>query len=1010
MGLTKSEKLTLQFYEWERCGRGWYVFDKPVLLEPIFTPFVYHGIDEEIIDTGRQPSIFGKAANFIQNLSTPKEQLKDAVEEEQVVAYSQIDDESLCIYKVIFPETHKQFGDEAVQFVTMLAYSKYPISFEIVATYNSIAFQIVCRESDSAHVYGQLQAYYPECIVQKGTNVHLGIMSDNPGYVWDFGLKDEFMCPLSIHEKSAIDPYKGFFGIVEHLQPHESVTFQLLFHGIVNAWAESIMRSVTINGESFFADAPEFPKLAQKKVSLPLFGVVIRLVAQSKSQADAEPLLYRVTRSIKQMSDSDSNSLLQLSENGYPIETHVQDILTRLSHRGGMLLNAGELATFVRFPSGIASKKLEREVKKTKPSPPPTFGHDFILGRNIHQGVEQIVTLEKSHRLKHMHVIGATGTGKSTLLEGCIVQDILLGNGVALIDPHGDLLEGILPYIPEDRYKDVILIDPSDSDYPIGFNILSATTDIEKEILASDLVATFRRLSTSWGDQMNSVLANAILAFVESNKGGTLIDLRRFLIEKPFRDMFLKTVTDPSVVYYWQHEYPLLKSSSIGSILTRLDTFIRPKAIRNMIAQRKGLNFEDILDSRKILLVKLSQGLIGTDNAYLLGTVIVSKLYQAAMARQAKNKVDRKEFFLYIDEFQNFICPSLSTILSGTRKYGLGCVLVHQDLVQIQKHDAELASAVISNAGTRICFRLGDTDAKRLSEGFSSFEPHDIQNLGIGEAIVRVERPEYDFSMSTLQLNPIPSEQAKEVVDLVIACSREQYATARAEVEKTIEYLKVEKLQQEQIEEPRDRLLSTEPQEKPIQPIQELPKAENVEVVEMHDSVVKEELVQQKEVTQHRQLQMLIKKMGQDRGYKSTIEETISDGAGRIDVSLEKNGNKIACEIGMTTTKDWEVHNIKKCLDAGYTTVVAIAKDAKAVRLMQKKVEQSLAKVLQKKVYVFEKEEFFLYLDKKISKEAATEERIKGYTVKVEYEPLSEKDMQAKKEAIAKAILKRNKK
>jgi hypothetical protein len=317
------------------------------------------------------------------------------------------------------------------------------------------------------------------------------------------------------------------------------------------------------------------------------------------------------------------------------------------------------------------------------------------------------------------------------------------GEGIAVLDPHGDLIESILSWIHPDRHKDVIIIDPSDAEFPVGFNILTAHSEIEKDILSSDLVAVFRRLSTSWGDQMNSVFANAILAFLESTKGGTLIDLRRFLIEKSYRDQFLLTVTDPSIVYYWHKEFPILKSGSIGPILTRLDSFLRPKLIRNMVAQNKSLDFEQILDRKKILLIKLSQGLIGNENSYLLGTFLVSKIQQAAMARQAKQEADRSNFYLYIDEFQNFITPSMSAILSGARKYHLGLILVHQDMQQLTKTDTELASSVTANAGTRICFRLGDTDAKRFDSGFSFFDAADLQNLDTGEAIIRIERPPF---------------------------------------------------------------------------------------------------------------------------------------------------------------------------------------------------------------------------------------------------------------------------
>jgi hypothetical protein len=294
---------------------------------------------------------------------------------------------------------------------------------------------------------------------------------------------------------------------------------------------------------------------------------------------------------------------------------------------------------------------------------------------------------------------------------------------------------------------DVVLIDPSDGEYPIGLNILEAHSDIEKEVLSSDLVASFRRYATSWGDQMNAVLGNAIQAILENEEGGTLNDLRRFLIEKEFRQSFLKKVSEPSVLYYWQREYPLLKTNSIGSILTRLDTFLRPKSIRNMVIQRRGIDFEALLNSNKIILLKLSQGLIGTENSYILGSLILSKIHQAMFRRQ--QQANRNPIMLYLDEFQNFITPSIKEMLSGIRKYNVGLTLSHQDLQQLQREDSELLNSVLGNINNRVVFRVGEPDAKKLQDGFSDFDFNDLQNLGLGEAIIRIEQPQYDCSLDT---------------------------------------------------------------------------------------------------------------------------------------------------------------------------------------------------------------------------------------------------------------------
>jgi hypothetical protein len=455
-------------------------------------------------------------------------------------------------------------------------------------------------------------------------------------------------------------------------------------------------------------------------------------------------------------------------------------------------------------------------------------------------------------------------------------------------------------------------------------------------------------------------------------------------------------------------EYPLVKSASIGPILTRLDTFLRPKLIRNMVGQKKSLDFDNILNSGKILLVKLSQGLIGDENSYLLGTVFVSKIYQAAMARQAQGKETRKDFFLYVDEFQNFITPSMSRILSGARKYHLGLILAHQDMQQLVQEDQALAGSVIANAGTRICFRLGDTDAKRFEDGFSFFDSEDLQNLETGQAIVRFERPDYDFNLSVSPIKETNTEFSKNIRTQVIEHTRAKYGTPKETVEASFEYFNVT------TEEEKPAIPKQPPVVIPQKEVAVVQKPENTEiekpvVVEgLNQEKIQEttdRLVKQKELSQHRYMQTLIKKMAEARGYKALIEEPTPDGKGRVDVALEKNGKKIACEIGVTTSKEWEVHNIEKCIAAGYDPVIAISNDKKGIELMQKQVNETLDANTRKKVFVMEPEQLFFYLDTETAKEATTEKRVKGYRVKVEYSASPQEETKQRRESVAKAVL-----
>ena len=1002
---SRSRRLTEQFYQWERRGRGWDVFPSLVDIEPPFVRFAFKPAHISYDDGVTRPSFWGAMKKAFSPLTKAlaQENTSDLIP----VEYSP--QGNLHILSITIPEDHDVEELEAEQFLLMISGCNYPVSFEVLATNTSIAVQFACHGPDVAIVSAQLKAYFPECIIESQSDSHSIISPNKDICIIDLGLKEEFMRPITMANKFTVDPLTGIFGLMEHLGPEEQAVIQVLFIGAVEPWAPSIIASVTDSeGDSFFDDAPEMPKMAQKKVSAPLFGTTVRVIGQGANFEQARRLATNLATTLTHVSKSEGNSLILLTNAGYPEGQHIDDVVMRQSHRLGMLLNSKELVNFVHLPSAsVVSSKLARNAKKSKPVPAIAQGHPFVLGVNEYRGKSVLVSMNSEQRLRHMHVIGATGTGKTTLLQHLILQDINQDKGCAVLDPHGDLIETILANIPANRIQDVVLVDPADSLFPIGFNILSCKSDIEKDVLSSDLVAVFRRLSTSWGDQMNSVFANAILAFLENSKPGTLMDLRRFLVEKSFRDTYLQTVTDPSVAYYWHKEYPLVKSASIGPILTRLDTFLRPKLVRNMVGQNKSLDFENILNSGKILLVKLSQGLIGDENSYLLGTVMVSKIYQAAMARQAQGKADRRDFFLYVDEFQNFITPSMAQILSGARKYRLGLILAHQEMQQLVKEDQAIAGAVTSNAGTRICFRLGDTDAKRFEDGFSFFEASDLQNLQTGEAIVRMERSDWDFNLKISPFKERNVEFGKSIREKIIEQTREKYGTPKATVEASFEYFHTEP-EPVKPEQPKPRVIPemiVQPaqEEKILYVIQEQPVAE-VPNVERQQKAT-DGLVKQKEQSQHRYLQTLIKKMAEARGYKTLIEEPTPDGKGRVDVSLEKNGRKIACEIGITTSKEWEVHNVMKCLAAGYDPVIAISNDKKGIDLMQKQLNKAFDEATRKKIFVMEPEQLFFYLDTESAKEATTEKRVKGYRVKVEYTASPERETKYKREMVTKSIL-----
>jgi hypothetical protein len=428
-----------------------------------------------------------------------------------------------------------------------------------------------------------------------------------------------------------------------------------------------------------------------------------------------------------------------------------------------------------------------------------------------------------------------------------------------------------------------------------------------------------------------------------------------------------------------------------------------------MVAQKENkLDFRNIMDEGKIFLAKLAQGAIGVENAYLLGTLIVSKLNQLVLSRQEQKESERRNFYLYVDEFQNFVTPSMTSILSGARKFHLGLILAHQDPGQLATQDAGLASAVTSSPYTRVCFRLGYQDARKLAESFSFFEPKDLQNLGTGEAICRIERADYDFNLKTFPLPHIDEVLAAKRRAELISLSRERYATPKLEVEallaKQRETLQPEPRPTEK-EEAREAKAESEPSEE-TEPVQAEPFAAKPETSRRKQpKPTPDAQPLGKGGRQHKYLQEMVKRLAEEKGFKATIEKPVLGRKGSVDVALEKEGRAIACEISISTTSEQELGNIQKCLAAGFETVLIISSDNKSLNTIRDTVTTSLEKSEIERIRYLILEDFLAFLEEEEARATTTEQIVAGYKVKTKRRPLTESDRKARREAIAKTIL-----
>jgi len=403
---------------------------------------------------------------------------------------------------------------------------------------------------------------------------------------------------------------------------------------------------------------------------------------------------------------------------------------------------------------------------------------------------EKVFGIKQDDRRRHVYVIGKTGMGKTNLLCNMVIQDIQNGHGVAFVDPHGDVAENLLNFIPKDRINDVVYFNPADQDHPIAFNILEAVEGLEKKhLVASGLMGVFKKLWPDvWSARMEYILNNAILALIEY-PGSTMLGINKMFSDKEFRKKVVDNVSDPMVKSFWINEFAKytdrLATEATASIQNKVGQFLSSSIIRNIIGQTKStINARDIMDNRKILIVNLSKGKIGEDNMNLLGGMIITKLQMAAMERVDMPEHERKDFYLYVDELQNFVNESFAGILSEARKYHLNLILTHQYINQLPD---VIRDAVFGNVGTLITFRVGAEDAEFLEK---EFEPmitmNDIINLPKYNVYLKLMIDGIaSNAFSALALPPM-EQQEKSHFDTIIRVSREKYSCLREDIEEKI--------------------------------------------------------------------------------------------------------------------------------------------------------------------------------------------------------------------------------
>ena len=417
-----------------------------------------------------------------------------------------------------------------------------------------------------------------------------------------------------------------------------------------------------------------------------------------------------------------------------------------------------------------------------------------IFGTHDSGWNNETIAIEEADRLRHVYIIGRTGTGKSTLLENLILQDIQKGMGCAFFDPHGSSAQTLLERIPKNRTRDVIYFNPKDMEHPFGINLLSDVTPDTQHIVAQGVVSAFQNIwADSWGPRMDRIFYNAVAALLDYGHG-TLLGVLRLLIDPTYRKYILSFVQDPIIKQFWEKEFPKyperLRQEAIAPVQNKIERFLSNALMRNIFGQKKSsINFSQILDRKQIFIADLSKAQIGELNANLIGSLLTTIIQLSAMERIALPKEQRDHFALYIDEFHSFSTQSFHTILSESRKFGLSLCIGHQYLAQLDKNSLGLKSAVLGNAGTLVAFRLSGEDAKELAEEFDPWPSQALADTDNFQAFIKplisgtVHEP-----IKIITYPPIDTqkETGKRRKQSIINYSRDNYGKPRSLVEAKI--------------------------------------------------------------------------------------------------------------------------------------------------------------------------------------------------------------------------------
>jgi hypothetical protein len=682
--------------------------------------------------------------------------------------------------------------------INRLIYGSPCISLEIANSAKSeeIIFYIALPKKFRESIEKQIHSFFPGAVLEKTEDYNIFF----PGSFTEASLiklKNKYTLPIRTYENMEVDPLSAITNAMSKLETEsEGAAIQLILKPAGTKWRmkgkkiaqemqqgkrlkdadRSIISKVgkgvssaaidalspSKKEETVFKNEPkpvqltpeeqELVKSIENKASKTGYQVNIRLLASSASSERSQMILAQMENAFAQYENGDIN-YFQIKNRAKKKDVAYNFIFRNFIEEEAIILNNEEIASIFHLPISTTETPKIKMLKSNAAAPPldiPSEGVSgtILLGYNDYRGTKTPIRILEKDRRRHLYTIGQTGTGKSTFLQEMAKQDAREGRGFCFLDPHGDAIEDILTAIPKERAEDVIIFDPADTERPFGLNMMEydPTHPEQKTFVINELIGIFDQLydlKQTGGPMFEQYMRNAMLLVMDDpESGNTLMEIPKVLADEEFRMMKLRKCQNPTVVDFWTKEAEkaggeAALANMVPYITSKLTTFISNDLMRPIIAQQKStINFREVMDNKKILLINLSKGKIGEINARLLGMVIVGKILMNALARVDMPEDQRVDFYLYLDEFQNFTTTSISQILSEARKYRLVLILAHQFIAQLKE---EISKAVFGNVGSMMVFRVGAEDAEFLEKNFlPTFSKRDLVNVDNHQGFARI--------------------------------------------------------------------------------------------------------------------------------------------------------------------------------------------------------------------------------------------------------------------------------